>query len=78
MFMVFIYLAMTCWIVFVPSPNALLLSFLPSVFVNGAPCALIAKTKSNQSQGREGNTFKGSIFLPMSRYRWEGGSVLEA
>ena len=27
---------------------------LPSVFVNGAPRALIAQTKSNQSQRREG------------------------
>ena len=38
-------------------------SILPSVFVNEAPRALIDKTKSNQSQEREANTFRGPTFL---------------
>jgi hypothetical protein len=41
-------------IIFVPSMNALLLIYLTiGFFVKGAPRALIAKIKSNQSQGRE-------------------------
>ena len=32
-------------------------------FVNKAPHALIAKTKSNQSQGREATLLKGPTFL---------------
>ena len=39
--------------VFVPSPNALLLIYLTINFENNALCALIAKTKNNQSQGWE-------------------------
>ena len=52
---------------FVPSLDGLLSyysSILPSVFVHGAPRALIAKTKSNQSQGREAAPSKGPTFLP--------------
>ena len=64
---------MTCWIVVVPSPNALLLSSIsPLVFVNGAPHALIAKTKSNQSQKPEATLLKVLHSCLMSRYRWEG------
>ena len=37
---------------------------LPSIFVNKAPYALIAKTKSNQLQRAGGDTFEGPIFLP--------------
>jgi hypothetical protein len=37
---------------------------LDSVFVNGAPLALITKTKSNQSQGWGGDTFECPTFLP--------------
>jgi hypothetical protein len=47
---------------------------LPSVFVNEAPRALIAKTKSNQSQGREATLLKVLYSCLMSM----GGSVLEA
>ena len=56
-----------CWIVLVPSPNA-----LPSVFVDGAPHALIAKTKSNQSQEWEVTLLKVLHSCLMCRYRWEG------
>ena len=45
---------------------------LPLVFVNGAPRALIAKTKSNQSQGREATPLRVLYSCLMSRYRWEG------
>jgi hypothetical protein len=45
---------------------------LPSVFVNEAPRALIIKTKSNQSQGREATLLKVLYSCLMSRYRWEG------
>ena len=50
-------------------------SILASVLVNGAPRALIAKTKSNQSQMTGGDTFKGPTLLP---HVWVpmGGSVL--
>ena len=37
---------------------------LPSIFVIEVLCALVAKTKSNQSQRREATIFKGPIFLP--------------
>jgi hypothetical protein len=49
-----------CWIDFVPSLKVLLLILLscPSVFVHGAPCALIVKIKSNQSQGWEATLVK--------------------
>jgi hypothetical protein len=45
---------------------------VPSVFVNGAPRALIVQTKSNQSQGREATLLKVLLSCLMSRYRWEG------
>ena len=45
---------------------------LPLVFVNEAPRALIAKTKSNQSQGREATLLKVLYYCLMSRYQWEG------
>ena len=45
---------------------------LPSVYGNGAPSGLIAKTKSNQSQGREATLLKVLHSCLMSRYRWEG------
>jgi hypothetical protein len=44
---------------------------LPSVFVNGAPSGLIAKTESNQSQGREATILEVLYLCLMSRYRWE-------
>ena len=45
---------------------------LPSVFVNGAPSGLIAKTKSNQSQGWEATLLEVLYSCLMSRYQWEG------
>ena len=45
---------------------------LPSVFVNEAHCALIAKTEINQSQGWEATLLKVLYSCLMSRYRWEG------
>ena len=47
-------------------------SLLPSVFVNGAPRALIAKTKSNPSQEQEATLLEVLHSCPMSRYRREG------
>ena len=47
-------------------------SILPSVFVNEAPCALIGKTKSNQSQVHEAILLKVLHSCLVSRYRWEG------
>jgi len=44
----------------------------PLVFVNGVPCAFIAKTKSNQSQGLELTLLKVPHSCLISRYRWEG------
>ena len=40
--------------------------------VNGAPCTLIAKTKSNQSQEWEATLLEVLHACLMSRYRWEG------
>ena len=37
---------------------------LPSIFVNEAPRALIAKTKKQPITRVEGDTFKTPIFLP--------------
>ena len=45
---------------------------LPWFFVNKAPHALIANTKSNQSQGRGATLLKVLRSCFMSRYRWEG------
>ena len=45
---------------------------LPSVLVNAAPRALIVKTKSNQSQGREATLLNVLHSCLMSRYQWEG------
>ena len=45
---------------------------LPSVFVDEAPRVLIAKTKSNQSQGREAILLNVLHSCLMSRYQWEG------
>ena len=58
----FIYQAVTCC----PIPKCLTTysSILPSVVVDGAPRALISKTKSNQSQEWEATLFRGPIFLP--------------
>ena len=47
-------------------------SIVPSVFVNGAPCALIVKTTGNQSQGWEATLLKALHSCLMSRYQWEG------
>ena len=47
-------------------------SILLSVFVDGAPRVLIAKTKSNPSQGAGGDTSKVLHSCLMSKYRWEG------
>jgi hypothetical protein len=52
-------------------------SILLSIFVNEAPRALVAKTKSDQSQGREATIFKVLYSCLMSRVPM-GGSVLEA
>ena len=41
-------------------------------FVDGAPCALIAKTKSNQPQEREATVLEVLRSCLMSTYRWEG------
>ena len=46
-------------------------------FVNEALCALIAKTKSNQSQGQEATPLKALHSCLMSKYRL-GGSIVEA
>jgi hypothetical protein len=45
---------------------------LPLVFVNEAPSGLIAKTKSNQSQGWEATLLEVLYSCLMFRYRWEG------
>ena len=45
---------------------------LPSCFVNEASRALIAKTKSNQSQGWEATLLKVLHSYLISRYQWEG------
>ena len=47
-------------------------SILPSVLVYRAHCALIAKTKSNQSQERKATLLVVLHSCLMSRYRWEG------
>ena len=47
-------------------------SILPSVFVGGVPCALMAKTKLNQSQEREATLVEVLQSCLTSRYRWEG------
>ena len=39
-------------------------SILPSVFVNEAPRALVAKTKKQPITRTGGDTFKGPTFLP--------------
>ena len=62
----FRYQVMTRWIVFIPSLNASLL-----IYVTSAPRALIAKTKSNQSQRWEETLLKVLISCLMSRYWWE-------
>ena len=49
---------------FCPIPES---SVLPSVFVNEAPRALMAKTKSNQSQGWESTLLKVMHSCLMSR-----------
>ena len=66
-----------CWIVFCPIPKTpYYSSILTSVFVNEAPRALIAKTKSNQSQGREATLLKNPTFLPCVQVPM-GGSMLQ-
>ena len=45
---------------------------LSSVFVFGAPRALIAKTKRNQSQEWEATLLEVLHSCLLSRYRWEG------
>ena len=59
--------------IFCPIPKCLTthLSY-HRVFVNGALRALIAKTKSNKSQGREATFLKVLHSCLISRYRWEG------
>ena len=61
----FIYQSMTCWIVFIPSPNTSLLIFLSSTNVNGTACGLISKTKNNKSQGWEATFSKVLYFCLM-------------
>ena len=48
------------------------LSILPLVFVNRAPRALIAETKSYQSQEQEATLLEALRSSHMSRYQWEG------
>ena len=67
----FIYQSMTCMIGFVPSPNALLLIILLSFSVDGAPHALIAKTKGTNHKGWRQH-FKILHSCLMSRCPWEG------
>ena len=57
---------------FLPSPNALLLIYLIIGFRYEASRALIAKTKSNQSQGWEVTLLKVLHSCLMSTCRWEG------
>ena len=47
-------------------------SILQSVLVDEASRALIANTKSNQSQGHEVTLLQVLHSFLMSRYRWEG------
>ena len=63
---------MTCWIVFVQSPNALLLIYLTIGFCWWSFLCLIAKTKSNQSQGWEATLLKVLHSCLMSRYQLGG------
>ena len=65
-----IYQAMICWMSLPQMPYYS--SILPSVFVDGAPCVFIAKTKSNPSQEREATLLEVLHSCLMSRYRWEG------
>ena len=44
----------------------------PSVLVNEAPHAMIAKTNNDQSHGREATLLKVLHSCLMSRYGWEG------
>jgi hypothetical protein len=55
-----------CWVVFLSHPQMPYYSpILPSVFfVNGALCALIAKTKKQPITRAGGDTFKSPILLP--------------
>ena len=58
---------------FCPIPKMpFLSSIIPTVFVNGVPRALVAKTKSNQSQEWEATILEVLCSCFMSRYRWEG------
>ena len=68
----FIYRAMTCWIIFVPSPNVLPLIYIIISFFCLLIKLLIAKTKSNKSQGLEATLLKVLHACLISRYRWEG------
>ena len=72
-----------CWIVIVPSPNAILLVYLTNNFfvcllMQLAPRALIAKTKSNQSQEQEASLVEVLHSCLMSNQVPVGESVLEA
>jgi hypothetical protein len=55
---------MNVGVVFVPSPNALLLTYLTTGFVNEAPRALIAKTRKQPITRVGGDTFKNHVVLP--------------
>ena len=71
----FIVLSTKQWMLgsFCPIPKCLTTHLSYHRFlVNEAPCALIAKTKSNQSQGQETTLLKVLHSYLMSRYRWEG------
>jgi hypothetical protein len=60
----FIVLSTKQWM-FLPHPQIPYYSpILPSVFVNGAPRALIAKTKKQPITKAQGDTFKSPLFLP--------------
>ena len=74
----FVYRAMTCWLVFVPSsilPMGFFVLFFwvcVCVCVNGAPHAHIAKTKEPITRAGGGDTFKGHAFLSRVYIWWEG------
>ena len=69
-------------LVFVPSPNALLLIYLTIVFFlgfffDGAPHALVAKNNKQAITRAACDTFEGPTLFPLV-YVPVGGSVLEA
>ena len=67
MFIVFIYQAMNVGYLLSHPQMPYHSSILPPDFVNEAPPALIAKTKSNQSQGQEATLLKDLHSCLMSK-----------